>query len=302
MNLKSLKILSQNVHKNTLIIQTLLETQKDYDIILIQESPWSEIWKVLSPSNSEGDPLISTSHHPNWIMFGRTPVDSNNSLRVISYVNIHLLPLWFLLRKDIINHKDINLISFFNNNMYFFIMNVYSDSSHTALKYLKNTEVNIDNVLIMTGDFNIRDRLWDPTFPHHSTISDELFIIANSFNLFFVVATTRHSRTNDLTTSKALSRLSSNEWGITRELDKEPSLHCSSIYISYKWSMLQQCVYLMSIHHASPLRPPCFLHVPWRHTFNLRYTCAHHVYTMRNPCPLMSSPNPNSDLDSSWSF
>ena len=77
--------------------------------------------------------------------------------------------------------------------------------------------------------------------------------------------------------------------GITRELDKEPSLHCSSIYITYRWSVLQQCVYLMSIHHVSILRPPYFLHVLWHHTFNLCYTCAHHVYTMRNPCPLTSS-------------
>ena len=93
--------------------------------------------------------------------------------------------------------------------------------------------------------------------------------------------------------------------GITRELDKEPSLHCSSIYINTKWSMLQQCVSLMFIHHASTscpllilhafiLRPPCFPHVPWRHTFNLYYTCAHHVYTMKNPCSLTLSPNPNS--------
>ena len=29
-----------------------------------------------------------------------------------------------------------------------------------TLKYLKNTEVNINNVLIITGDFNIRDSLW----------------------------------------------------------------------------------------------------------------------------------------------
>ena len=36
-------------------------------------------------------------------------------------------------------------------------MNVYSNSSHTALKYLKDAEVNISNLLIMTGDFNIRD-------------------------------------------------------------------------------------------------------------------------------------------------
>ena len=101
--------------------------------------------------------------------------------------------------------------------------------------------------------------------------------------------------------------------GITRELDKELSLHCSSIYINTMWSMLQQCVYLMSIHHASSscpithphvfyLRPLYFLHVLWRYTFNLHCTCAHHMYTMRNPCPLTSSLTLALHLDSSRSF
>ena len=35
-------------------------------------------------------------------------------------------------------------------------MNIYSDASHSALK---NTEVNINNLLIMTDNFNIRDQL-----------------------------------------------------------------------------------------------------------------------------------------------
>jgi len=78
-------------------------------------------------------------------------------------------------------------------------MNVYSDSFHLALKYLKNTEVDINNLLIMTGDFNIRDSLWDPSFPHHSSISDNLIIIANSFNLDLLLLTnpvpTRYSDT-----------------------------------------------------------------------------------------------------------
>ena len=65
MILKSLRILLQNVHKNTLIIHSLLKTQNHYNIILIQEPLWSEIQKVLSSSNSEGDPLIGTNHHPN---------------------------------------------------------------------------------------------------------------------------------------------------------------------------------------------------------------------------------------------
>ena len=41
--------------------------------------------------------------------------------------------------------------------------------------------------------------------------------------------------------------------------------------------------------HVFSLKPPCFLHVPWCHTFNLYYTCAHHVYTIRNHCLLTSS-------------
>jgi len=41
----------------------------------------------------------------------------------------------------------------------------------------------------MTGDFNIRDSLWDPTFPHHSTISDDLLIIADSFDLSLLTPT-----------------------------------------------------------------------------------------------------------------
>ena len=62
-------------------------------------------------------------------------------------------------------------------------MNIYSDSLHSTLKYLKDTKVNIPNLLIMTGDFNIRDSIWDPSFHHHSAISDDLMIIADSFNL-----------------------------------------------------------------------------------------------------------------------
>jgi len=62
-------------------------------------------------------------------------------------------------------------------------MNVYFDSSHSALKYLKDTKMNISNLLIITGDFNIRDNIWDLSFPHHSTFSDDLMTIADSFNL-----------------------------------------------------------------------------------------------------------------------
>ena len=155
MIVRNLKIFSQNVRKNSLIINTILKTQHHFDIILIQEPPWSEIRKIPSSTNCDGESFMGTCHHPNWIMFARTPSSSNDFLRVITYINIQLSSLRFLLRNDIFNHRDVNLISFINNDICHFILNVYSDSSHSALKYLKDSKANISNVFLMTGDFNI---------------------------------------------------------------------------------------------------------------------------------------------------
>ena len=139
--------------------------------------------------SSKGKDLIGTAHHPNWLLFTRIPVDRLDSPRVIAYINICFSPLHFSLCSDIINHRDILLISFLNNHVCYYIINVYSGSSHTALKYLKDTKVNINNVLVITGDFNIRDSLWDITFPHHSIISDDLMIVTDSFNLVLLSPT-----------------------------------------------------------------------------------------------------------------
>ena len=63
------------------------------------------------------------------------------------------------------------------------MINVYSNSSQSALKYLKNTEINIPNAIIITGDFNIRDNIWDPNYLFYLYNSDLLFDIADSFSL-----------------------------------------------------------------------------------------------------------------------
>jgi len=57
--------------------------------------------------------------------------------------------------------------------------------------------------------------------------------------LLTVVATTHRNGTHSLLTSAKLSD-GYLVVGITRELDKEPSLYCSSIYINTLWSILQQ--------------------------------------------------------------
>ena len=64
-----------------------------------------------------------------------------------------------------------------------FIINIYSDDQQTTLKYLKDTEVNLNNVLIMTNNFNMRNNDWDPSYPYYLIYTDILQKIADSFNL-----------------------------------------------------------------------------------------------------------------------
>ena len=47
-----------------------------------------------------------------------------------------------------------------------FSLNIYLDDHQNTLKYLKNTEINLNNVLIIIKDFDIRNSNWDPSYPH----------------------------------------------------------------------------------------------------------------------------------------
>ena len=116
-------------------------------------------------------------------MFARILNTENKKPRVLTYINSRLARLCFSLRKDILNHKNINLVSFFNHSFIYIFINIYSDNQKSTLKYLKNTEVNLNNILIMTGNFNIRDNNWDSLYLHYSTHTDTLKELANSFSL-----------------------------------------------------------------------------------------------------------------------
>ena len=93
-----------------------------------------------------------------------------------------------MLRKDILNHHDINLIFFFNHSIICFILNIHSDDYQNTLKYLKNTEINLNNILIIIGDFNIRNNDWDSSYPYHSLYTDMLWEFADSFGLELLIS------------------------------------------------------------------------------------------------------------------
>ena len=65
MNIKNIRIFSQNVCKKKLLTNTILEVQKDFNIIFIQELPWSIICAISSLSSKEEEHLVRVLNHPN---------------------------------------------------------------------------------------------------------------------------------------------------------------------------------------------------------------------------------------------
>jgi len=94
----NLKIFSQNVRKNKVLTDIILETQKNLaNIIFIQELPRSLIRCIPSYSNPMGDLLYSISNHPEWILFICQDTTQENYARVATYVNKCLAKMRFAL-------------------------------------------------------------------------------------------------------------------------------------------------------------------------------------------------------------
>ena len=143
MIIKDIKIFSQNVRKNYLIVNTILETKLKFNIIFVQEPSWTTISSVLSSRNCKGNELVGVSNYPNWLTFPSNLIVDNDCPRVVTCDNIRLLSLHFLLHKEkkfvIVKERNQQNISVVKD----IFSNIYSDSSQSALKYLKDIEVNI---------------------------------------------------------------------------------------------------------------------------------------------------------------
>jgi len=113
--INKINIFSQNVQKNNLITSVILETCKSFNIIFIQEPPWSTICFISRPTNIDSNKLVGVPNHPDWLTFSRSSSDNKDHSCVILYVNICLSCFYFNLRKDTFNHRDISCLSFPNN-------------------------------------------------------------------------------------------------------------------------------------------------------------------------------------------
>jgi len=56
---------------------------------------------------------------------------------------------------DLIDHRDIFILSLFQGNDMYNLMNVYSDDNKTAILYLRNHIDELPSFHYMGGDFNV---------------------------------------------------------------------------------------------------------------------------------------------------
>src|ERR1700760_4250942 len=124
------KVYSQNVHKNKLWTDHLLETLKDdTDIIMIQEPPHRHIKDIPSGKSKEGEPEHDTSHHSQWAkIYFATNVSVYINNKILQTHTLFIFPSF-----------DPNIIAFTlqqqNTLERFNFINCYNDparrSSHT---------------------------------------------------------------------------------------------------------------------------------------------------------------------------
>ena len=154
---------------------------------------------------------------------------------------------------------EIILLIFFQINFLFILVLQMSKSTWKNLEEVTFKVSSNPFSTIVVSDASIKNQVTTSISHIHSFDKPVIKTLHRTINITtaeanLVVATTHWNGTCDMLTSAKLS-VGYLVVGITRELDKEPSLHYSSIYINTRWSMLQQCVYLMSYYSSTMLLP-----------------------------------------------
>jgi len=126
MILKILNIFLQNIRKNRLLTNTILENNnKNWYFIY---SRTSLVYYLTSAMFFEWRRRKHYQCFSLFILGYVCMIDFRwQQISKSYYINIRLISLRFPLRKDILNHHNINLIFFFNHDIVCFILNIYSN-------------------------------------------------------------------------------------------------------------------------------------------------------------------------------
>jgi endonuclease/exonuclease/phosphatase family metal-dependent hydrolase len=181
----TISFLSFNVNKNYLYMETLLvhlSIQRKVDVIFLQEPPWRTIRHAPSATSTVGKEVVGPLLHHDWNVIYRKPDQSGNP-RTMCYVHKRLVKFRPSYRREIINHRDLLLLSLQVGGSEIFALNVYNDDRATAVSFLRREGLVIPRLSIMAGDFNCHSMVWDPSYDSHGVAAACLLELTQDLEL-----------------------------------------------------------------------------------------------------------------------
>src|SRR6202035_617759 len=177
-------IFSQNVNRNYGYMDSILSSEDYdiYDLLFIQEPPWRRIRAAPSSSSMEGKDVIGAPMNSAWgCIVCASEVD--NPPRVAVWFNNRIKTLRPGFRRDLIDHRDVIILSLGLGADTVLMANIYSDAAHTAINLLHDRMLELPKLRFMCGDFNVRSARWDPLGPAVNIYADRLEAIAERMGL-----------------------------------------------------------------------------------------------------------------------
>ncbi|CAA7271829.1 unnamed protein product [Cyclocybe aegerita] len=159
----------------------LRDGRNRFDILFFQETPWNFIRHAPSTTSMEGNEVIGAPKHPEWLQMVR--IKEGEVPHVIAYVSTRLSRYRPAMRRDIVDHRDILVLSLFSGGEVLNLMNIYSDDQHTAIEYLAARVHSLPPFIYMAGDFNCVSTTWDDYEHGESSTAISLWDTASQIGL-----------------------------------------------------------------------------------------------------------------------
>jgi hypothetical protein len=143
-----------------------LSLQKKVDVIFLQEPPWRTIRHAPSAQSKEGEEVVGPPLHCDWSVIYRKP-DQLGNPRTMCYVHKRLVKFRPSYHREVIDHRDLLLLSLQVGRSEIFALNIYNDNRATVVSFLRREGLRIPCLSILTGDFNCHSMVWDPSYNSH---------------------------------------------------------------------------------------------------------------------------------------
>ena len=181
--MRNYRIGSVNMRRMNASMHALLETNKEDDILLVQEPWFGRIGARRCDNEPEGREVLGGAAHPNWELL--YPYFTNDKrAKVMAYARIHNRDHPFrknairvVPRPDLASHPCIQVLDLRVGCEKWRVVNFYHDVDHengSALRALLDLDLEATVPTLVAGDFNCHSPRWSPTGFTRSPTSDRI--------------------------------------------------------------------------------------------------------------------------------